>query len=377
MQRHLPLAKSTMHDIETLIIGAGVIGLAVARAQALAGQDVLLVEKNDIIGSETSARNSEVIHAGIYYPKGSFKAKLCVEGKHLLYQHCKSHGVPHQQIGKLIVASHELQVADLLAIREKAKDNGVNDLRLLDHDETLAMEPALDAVAGLFSPSTGIIDSHAYMLSLQGDAEEHGCQIAFNTVAESWEVLNDGGFRVRFSGEDEMELTCRNLIISGGLHSSKFAFASPSPASQMVQPTLFAKGNYFRLNGQAPFSHLIYPVPEPGGLGVHLTLDMGGQARFGPDVEWVDGIEYEVDPARGEKFYAAIRSYWPGLPDDSLEPDYSGIRPKLVGPGEAAADFTFWGPQEHGLPGLVGLFGMESPGLTASLAIANHVRSLL
>lgn len=366
-----------MHDIETLIIGAGVVGLAVARAQARAGQDVLVVEKNDIIGSETSARNSEVIHAGIYYPKGSFKAKLCVDGKHLLYQHCKSHGVPHQQIGKLIVASNEEQIPALLAIREKARENGVDDLRLLNQDETLAMEPALGAVASLHSPSTGIIDSHAYMLSLQGDAEEHGGQIAFNTVAESWEILDGGGFCVRFSGEDEMELTCRNLIISGGLHSSSFAKASPAKVAHTVQPTLFAKGNYFRLNGRAPFSHLIYPVPEPGGLGVHLTLDMGGQARFGPDVEWIDDIHYEVDPARGDKFYAAIRSYWPDLPNDSLEPDYSGIRPKLVGPGEAAADFTFWGPQEHGLPGLVGLFGMESPGLTASLAIANHVSSLV
>ena len=374
-----------MHDIETLIIGAGVVGLAIARKLAMAGQDVLVVEKNDIIGSETSARNSEVIHAGIYYPKDSFKARLCVEGKHLLYAHCASHGVPHKPLGKLIVASHPDQIPTLQSIREKAAANGVDDLRLLNEAETLAFEPDLGAVASLHSPSTGIIDSHAYMLSLQGDAEAHGCQIAFNTAAQSWEALggddgsggDGGGFRVCFSGDEEMVLTCRNLIISGGLHSSDFASASAEPAAQNVRPTLFAKGNYFRLNGRAPFSHLIYPVPEPGGLGVHLTLDMGGQARFGPDVEWVDGLEYEVDPSRGDKFYAAIRSYWPNLPDGSLEPDYSGIRPKLVGPGEPAADFTFWTSKDHGLPGLVGLFGMESPGLTASLAIANHVHTLL
>lgn len=366
-----------MHDIETLIIGAGVVGLAIARSLATAGHEILVVEKNDIIGSETSARNSEVIHAGIYYPKDSFKARLCVEGKELLYAHCASHGVPHRRIGKLIVASNEGQRAALLSIRDRAAANGVNDLELLDQSATRAMEPALGVVAGLFSPSTGIIDSHAYMLSLQGDAEALGGQLAFNTRADSWEPIDSGGFRVTFSGAENMTLTCRKLIISGGLHSSAMASKSSAAPAQTVPPTLYAKGNYFRLNGRAPFSHLIYPVPEPGGLGVHLTLDMGGQARFGPDVEWVDGLDYEVDPSRSEKFYAAIRSYWPDLPDNCLEPDYAGIRPKLVGPGEPAADFDFWGPDDHGLPGLVGLFGMESPGLTASLAIAKHVQRLL
>ncbi|MEP0941483.1 MAG: NAD(P)/FAD-dependent oxidoreductase [Rhizobiaceae bacterium] len=366
-----------MHDIETLIIGAGVVGLAIARSLAIAGHEILVVEKNDIIGSETSARNSEVIHAGIYYPKDSFKARLCVEGKHLLYSHCASHGVPHRRIGKLIVASDEGQKSSLLSIRERAVANGVDDLELLDQSATRAMEPALGVVAGLFSPSTGIIDSHAYMLSLQGDAEANGGQLAFNTQAISWEPIDSGGFRVAFSGAENMTLTCRNLIISGGLHSSTMASNCSAVPAITVPPTLYAKGNYFRLNGRAPFSHLIYPVPEPGGLGVHLTLDMGGQARFGPDVEWVDGVDYEVDPSRGEKFYAAIRSYWPDLPDACLEPDYAGIRPKLVGPGEPAADFQFWGPDDHGLSGLVGLFGMESPGLTASLAIANHVQRIL
>jgi L-2-hydroxyglutarate oxidase LhgO len=365
-----------MHDIETLIIGAGVVGLAIARTLAIDGQDVLIVEKNDIIGSETSARNSEVIHAGIYYPKGSLKARLCVEGKYLLYDHCASHGVPNKQLGKLIVASDDSQMAALASIRQKATNNGVDDLVFLDQRALRHREPALGAIGGLFSPSTGIIDSHAYMLSLQGDAEAHGAQLAFNTKAESWEQLPAGGFRVHFAGADEMALSCRNLIICGGLHASRFAANSTTkPAG--VRPTLYAKGNYFRLAGRAPFSHLIYPVPEPGGLGVHLTLDIGGQTRFGPDVEWVDEIDYEVDPARSEKFYAAIRAYWPGLPDNALEPDYAGIRPKLVGPGKPAADFEIAGPSDHGMDGLVGLYGIESPGLTASLAVAQHVRDLL
>lgn len=351
------------------------VGLATARALALQGQEVLIVEQHDIIGSETSARNSEVIHAGIYYPKNSFKARLCVEGKRLLYAHCQSHGVPHKQIGKLIVASNQQQLQTLTSIQSHAQANGVEDLSLLDAEALHRLEPQIDGIAGLHSPSTGIIDSHAFMLSLQGDAEAQGCQIAFNTEVEAWEPLLDGGFALRFS--DATKLTCRNLIICAGLHTSDLLDRHPSFSANNGKKTLYAKGNYFRLSGRAPFSYLIYPVPEPGGLGVHLTLDLGGQARFGPDVEWVDVIDYEVDRRRGEKFYAAIRSYWPSLPDGALQPDYAGIRPKLSGSGEANADFEFWGPQDHGLPGLVGLLGIESPGLTASLAIADHVRTLL
>ena len=364
-----------MPDVETLIVGAGVVGLAIARSLAIKGQEILVVEQHDIIGSETSARNSEVIHAGIYYPKDSLKARLCVEGKQLLYAHCQSHGVPHSQLGKLIVATSEDQVQTLSSIRAHAEANGVGDLKLLDRQQSLQLEPQLDVIAGLFSPSTGIVDSHAFMLSLQGDAEENGAMIAFNSRVETWQPLAGGGFSLAFN--DGTQLTCRNLIVSAGLHAFDLLSRQSANRSPHQMPTQYAKGNYFKLNGRAPFSHLIYPVPEPGGLGVHLTLDLGGQARFGPDVEWIDEIDYEVDPQRGEKFYAAIRDYWPGLADGALEPDYSGIRPKLVGPGEPNADFEISGPGEHGVPGLVGLLGIESPGLTASLAIAEHVSSQL
>ena len=364
-----------MPDVETLIVGAGVVGLAIARSLAMQGQETLVVEQHDIIGSETSARNSEVIHAGIYYPRDSLKARLCVEGKQLLYAHCQSHGVPHKRLGKLIVATNDDQVQTLSKIRTHAEANGVGDLKLLDRQQTLQLEPQLNVMSGLFSPSTGIVDSHAFMLSLQGDAEDHGSMIAFNTEAENWQPRAQGGFALSFN--DGMKLTCQNLVVSAGLHAPNLLDQQPLFGDSRSRPTQFAKGNYFRLAGRAPFSHLIYPVPEPGGLGVHLTLDLGGQARFGPDVEWIDEIDYEVDPQRGAKFYAAVRDYWPGLADGALEPDYSGIRPKLVGPGEPNADFEIWGPDKHGVPGLVGLLGIESPGLTASLAIAEHVKSLI
>lgn len=366
-----------MHDVDTLIVGAGVVGLAIARTRSMAGHEVLVLEQHDCVGSEISARNSEVIHAGIYYPKGSWKARLCVQGKKMLYAHCKSHGVPHRRLGKLIVASNESQVEKLHAIRLNAQENGVNDLAFLDGASLQELEPALRAVSGLLSPSTGIVDSHALMLSLQGDAEAHGCQIAFNSPALSWRRIGSGGFTVDCGGAEPMTLSTRSLIVSCGLHTSSFLAATLSEPSLTVRETLYAKGNYFRLTGRAPFDHLVYPVPEPGGLGVHLTLDMAGQARFGPDVEWVGNLDYRVDPGRAAKFYGAIRCYWPELPDNSLEPDYSGIRPKLSGPGEQAADFEILGPPDHGISGLVALLGIESPGLTASMAIADHVQSLL
>lgn len=369
-----------MHDVETLIVGAGVVGLAVARRLALAGHEVLVLEQHDIIGSETSARNSEVIHAGIYYPKDSHKARLCVQGKKQLYDYCASRGVPHRQLGKLIVATNQQQVSELHNIRQRARDNGVDDLELLDQQAVMQREPQLNAIAALFSPSTGIIDSHAYMLAVQGEAEAHGCQIAFQTRASGWNRTDQPGFAVTCVGTDDETtvLTARNLVVSGGLHSNAFLASSDNPAANSVAPLRLAKGNYFKLDGGgSPFSHLIYPVPEPGGLGVHLTLDLAGQARFGPDVEWIRTAHYPVDPARGEKFYQAIRDYWPGLSDGTLVADYAGIRPKLSGPGEANADFRFWSSADHGLPGLVGLMGIESPGLTASLAIADHVETLL
>lgn len=368
-----------MYDFETTIIGAGVVGLAIARELAAQGQDVLVIEQHAIIGSETSARNSEVIHAGIYYPKDSLKARFCVEGKQMLYEHCKSSGVPHEQIGKLIVASNEQQTSALDSIQAHAANNGVKDLVRLDQAEVQNLEPELDVVAGLYSPSTGIIDSHALMLSLQGDAESNGAQIAFWTSLTEWTAIHggSGGFKLQCAGEEEMTITSRRLVLSAGLHTSHLCRKSPSIPKDKVRTTRFAKGNYFRLTSRAPMSHLIYPVPEPGGLGVHLTLDMGRQARFGPDVEWVDSLDYEVNPARSAKFYAAIRSYWPGLPDDSLEPDYAGIRPKLSGPSEPNADFEILGPNDLALEGCVALLGIESPGLTASMAIAKHVRCIL
>ncbi|MXN64172.1 FAD-dependent oxidoreductase [Stappia sp. GBMRC 2046] len=361
--------------VETVIIGAGVVGLAIARRLALNGHEVVVLERHGLIGSETSSRNSEVIHAGIYYPTGSLKARACVRGRDMLYRFCEDHKVPHAKIGKLIVATNEDQLSELEAIGDKAGDNGVDDLRFLSREETLALEPALNCHGALLSPSTGIIDSHAYMLALQGEMEDHGGFIALNTEVTALSRKDDGGFRVETSAEGGFTLDCRMLVVSAGLSSSRLMNEFYGiPDSYRIPRTYYAKGNYFRLaQGRAPFSRLIYPVPEPGGLGVHLTLDLGGQARFGPDVEWVETIDYTVDPARGERFYEAIRTYWPDLPDGALTPDYCGIRPKVAGPGEPAADFLVHGPKTHGTQGLVALYGIESPGLTSSLMIGEIV----
>ncbi|WP_417520008.1 NAD(P)/FAD-dependent oxidoreductase [Minwuia sp.] len=358
---------------DVIVIGAGVVGLAVARQFAQAGRDVVIVERESRIGEGTSSRNSEVIHAGIYYPKGSLKARSCVTGKALLYRFCQEHGVPHRNCGKLIVASHDDQIAELRALIGRAADNGVEDLELLSRQDTLALEPDLNAAASLLSPSTGIIDSHAYMLALQGDAEEHGAMIAFETPVTGIRP-QDGGPVVETGGAVPMRLQCRTLVNAGGL----FAPLLADQADGRTRTRHYAKGNYYTLTGDSPFSRLIYPVPEPGGLGVHLTIDMAGDARFGPDVEWLSGqdpetLPYAVDPARAEKFYAAIRQYWPALKDGALQPGYSGIRPKLSGPGAPAADFVIEGPRMHGVPGLINLLGIESPGLTASLALAEMV----
>jgi L-2-hydroxyglutarate oxidase LhgO len=361
-----------MHDIETLVIGAGVIGLACARSLALGRREVMVLEQHDLIGSETSARNSEVIHAGIYYPAGSLKAQLCVRGKEQLYRFCAENGVGHERIGKLIVASNDRQLKDLAQIRQKALENGVLDLEFVDQDKLRELEPELACSGALWSPSTGIIDSHDLMLALQGGLEANGGQVVLNTSVERLEKLPDGGYQVFVASPeaDSYAITCKELIVSAGHGAPGLMSALPGTNP----PTAYlAKGNYFKLQGKSPFSTLIYPVPEPGGLGVHLTLDLQHQARFGPDVEWVEKFDYEVDPARGDKFYAAIRSYWPDLPDNSLIPDYCGFRPKIVGPGEPAADFRIEGPEAHGLEGLVALYGMESPGLTSALAIADEV----
>jgi L-2-hydroxyglutarate oxidase LhgO len=361
-----------LEQVDVVVVGAGVVGLAAARALALAGREVLVLDAAEGIGTETSSRNSEVIHAGIYYPAGSLMAKTCVEGKHRLYRYCAEHGVPHSNCGKLIVATTEEEAGRLESIKARAAANGVPDLRLLGRAEALAMEPALACTAALHSPSTGIIDSHAYMLALQGDAENAGAMFAFHAPVLRGRATDDG-IEIEVGGAEPMALRAKLLVNSAGLHAPRLARGIEGMPAQHVPEAYYAKGNYFTLAMRSPFSRLIYPVPVPGGLGTHLTIDLGGQARFGPDVEWVESIDYAVDPRRGHSFYAAIRRYWPDLPDGALSPGYSGIRPKTVPPGAPAQDFVVQGPATHGVPGLVNLFGIESPGLTASLALADHV----
>ncbi len=364
-----------MEQVECVVVGAGVVGLAVARALALVGCEVIVLEAAEGIGTGTSSRNSEVIHAGIYYPAGSLMAKSCVEGRRALYAYCAEHGVPHRNCGKLIVATTPEESERLGSIKARAEANGVEGMRLLTAKEARVLEPALSCTAALLSPVTGIIDSHGYMLALQGDAENAGAMFAFHSPVEGGEA-SSSGITIRVGGAEAMALQCRVLVNAAGLAAPALARSLGLPP-ETVPTEYYAKGNYFTLAGRSPFSRLIYPVPVPGGLGVHLTIDLGGQAKFGPDVEWVERIEYEVDPARSLSFYDAVRRYWPGLRDDTLQPGYSGIRPKIVPPGAPAQDFVVQGEAVHGIPGLVNLFGIESPGLTASLAIADHVRDLL
>ena len=357
--------------VEAVVLGAGVVGLAVARALAMSGREVLLLEAAGGIGTVTSSRNSEVVHAGIYYPTGSLKARLCVAGRTALYGYCADHGVPIRKIGKLIVASDPAESARLAAIQVQAAANGVA-LEQLDGAAAREMEPALRVDSALHSPETGIVDSHALMLAYQGELEEAGGMLAVHSPLTGGAVEDDG-IRLDVGGEHPMQLHCRVLVNAVGLHAPDVARSIAGIPSQSIPQAYLCKGSYYGLAGRAPFSRLIYPVPEPGGLGVHLTLDLGGQARFGPDVEWVDREEYDVDLSRAAGFYAAIRRYWPGLTDGALIPGYAGIRPKISGPGEPAADFAVLGPSAHGVPGLVNLFGIESPGLTASLAIGDAV----
>lgn len=363
-------------QVDAVVIGAGVVGLAVARALALAGREVLVLEAAESFGTATSARNSEVIHAGIYYPQGSLKARLCVEGKELLYGYCAERGIAHRRCGKLIVATSAAQVDELRAIRQRAAANGVGDLQLLTQAEALALEPHLACEAALLSPSTGIVDSHGLMLSLLGDVENAGGMLAVHSEVKSL-AAQEGRAQPAIQlivGEERTELLARTVVNAAGLQAPALAARTQGFDARHVPRAFFAKGNYFTLAGRAPFSRLIYPVPEPGGLGVHLTLDMGGQAKFGPDVQWVAGADdYLVDPARGDAFYAEVRRYWPALADGALQPGYAGIRPKISGPGEPAADFVIQGPRGHGVPGLVNLFGIESPGLTSCLAVAEQV----
>ena len=365
-----------MERVDAVVIGAGVVGLAVARALALAGREVIVLDAADGIGTETSSRNSEVIHAGIYYPPGSLKARFCVAGKLALYAYCADRGIPHRRCGKLLVASEENQLPKLEAIKAQAEANGVTDLQRLSAGEARALEPALRCVAAYLSPSTGIVDSHAFMLALQGDAEAQGAAIAYKSPLERGRV-RDNGIMLEVGGAEPMQVLARTVVNSAGLHAPRVAASIQGLPPAQVPPTYYAKGNYYSLIGRAPFSRLVYPMPNEAGLGVHITIDLGGQARFGPDVEWIDRIDYDVDPRRADSFYAAIRDYWPGLADGQLAPGYAGIRPKIVGPAEKAADFVVQGPRVHGVPGLVNLFGIESPGLTAALAIADYVAELL
>ena len=365
-----------MERVDCIVIGAGVVGLAVARRLAREGREVVVVEAEDAIGTHTSSRNSEVIHAGIYYAPGSLKARLCVPGRQALYAYCDAHGVAHRRCGKLIVAASDEQRPALARLRAQALANGVDDLRELSAAQARAMEPELSCVAALLSPSTGIIDSHAYMLALQGDAEARGAVLALRSPVEAGRA-GAGGIELEVGGEQRTRIDARWGVNSAGLHAQRGAASLAGFPAAQVPPCHYAKGNYYTLAGRAPFSRLIYPIPEAAGLGVHLTLDLAGQARFGPDVEWIDAIDYRVDPRRADAFYREIRRYWPRLPDGALAPGYSGIRPKLQAPGEPARDFLIQGPRDHGIAGLVNLFGIESPGLTASLAIADHVLGLL
>jgi L-2-hydroxyglutarate oxidase LhgO len=369
------LKRLRMDRVDCVVIGAGVIGLAVARRLAQFGREVIVLEAAEGIGTVTSSRNSEVIHAGIYYPAGSLMARMCVSGRHALYAYCRERGIPYRNCGKLIVATTPKETAKLASIRAHAEANGVDDLKTLSGDAARALEPALNCDAALLSPSTGIIDSHAFMLALRGEAEDAGAALAFHTPLLRAKA-DRGRIELDAGGEAPMTLECGLLVNAAGLNASAVARGIEGMPIELIPHAYLAKGNYFSCSARAPFSHLIYPVPEPGGLGVHLTLDMAGQARFGPDVEWVESIDYAVDPARAERFYPAIRRYWPTLPDGALMPSYSGIRPKIVPPAVAVQDFLIQGPSNHGVDGLINLFGIESPGLTSSLAIADYVGEL-
>ena len=366
-----------MERIDAIVVGAGVIGLAVGRALARHGHETVVLEREPVFGTGTSSRHSEVIHAGLYDAPGSLKARLCVAGRRALYAYLEAHGVAHRRCGKLVVAATSEQVPALQGIAARAQANGVEGLEWLDGDQARQLEPALAGVAALHSSVTGIVDSHGLMLAYLGDLEAAGGALARSSPLLAARVVA-GGFVLEVGGESPMEVEARLIVNSAGLHAPPVAARIAGLASAHVPPPRYAKGNYYALLGRTPFSRLVYPVPEPGGLGVHLTLDLAGQARFGPDVEWLDivdpdAIDYAVDPARAQRFYAAIRRYWPALPDGALQPAYSGVRPKLQVPGGPPADFAIEGPAVHGTAGLVNLFGIESPGLTSSLAIADEV----
>jgi L-2-hydroxyglutarate oxidase LhgO len=362
--------------VECVVVGAGVVGLAVARALALGGREVIVLERASGIGFETSSRNSEVIHSGIYYPKGSLKAKTCLSGRERLYRYCREHGVPHKKLGKLIVACAPEEIPGLQRIAAAAAANGVRELEWLSAAEAQRLEPEIRCVAGLLSPETGIIDSHALMLSFEAEAEAAGAMIAFASPLLRGRVC-ERGFELFVGGAEPTVVFSKILVNSAGLYAPAVARSIEGVGEGSIPHAYFCRGAYYTLSGRSPFRRLVYPVPPPGGLGIHVTLDLAGQARFGPDVEWISTIDYAVDPARAPSFYRAVRTYWPGLEDGALQPGYTGIRPKISGPAEPAADFAVQGPEVHGISGLVNLYGIESPGLTASLPLADEVAARL
>ncbi len=358
--------------MQVLVIGAGVVGLAAARALAVAGHEVVVAEQTSGIGNGISSRNSEVIHGGMYYPNGSLRARHCINGRRMLYDFCASHGVKHRKCGKLIVATNDAESAKIASIHRLGTSNGVEGLTLMEGRACHNLEPALVCTAALYSPETGIVDSHGYMLALQGDLEDRGGMLAFETQIQRL-APSAQGWTVWFKGKEAGSLEVSAVVNAAGLGAQALARRTEGYPSDRIPPLVLAKGNYFGYAGKAVFSRLIYPAPVDGGLGIHVTLDLSGRMRFGPDVEWIDQETYQVDPRRADSFYERIRTYWPGLPDGSLVPDYSGIRPKLTGPGVAPADFLIDGPADHGMPGLVQMFGIESPGLTSSLSLAQEV----
>ncbi|MFT5173454.1 MAG: L-2-hydroxyglutarate oxidase LhgO [Gammaproteobacteria bacterium] len=365
-----------MEHMQCIVAGAGVVGLAIARELAMAGREVLILESQNAIGTGVSSRNSCVIHAGIYYPANSVRAKVCVPGNRALYEYCASHGVSHQRTGKIIVATHDDQIPALHAIADKAAANGVHDLVALDQSQARELEPDVNCVAAMLSPSTGIVDVHEFMLALLGDAEAHGAMLALQTAVTGGEVGN-GRIVVSAGQGDDLQVSCDVFINAAALGAQSLSHAIRGLDPATIPKLHYAKGNYYSLMGRTPFSRLVYPMPDGAWLGVHATLDLAGRCRFGPDLHWVDELNYDVDAHALDEFYASIRRWWPGLADGTLQPDYSGIRPKIYGPGQQAADFLIQGPQDHGIAGLINLYGIESPGITSSLAIAERVHLLL
>ena len=371
-----PSAGDAVNSVDCVVIGAGVIGLAIARTLARGGRKVLIMERERHFGTQTSSRNSEVIHAGLYYPLDSLKARTCVSGRELLYGYCVERGIAHRRCGKLVVATSDDQLAQLHSIQSRARSNGVLDLEWLDGSAARSLEPELVCVAALSSPSTGILDSHAYMLSLLADAEDHGADIAYGVEVTSLDPTPIG-IDVFIDGEAQPVLRASIVVNSAGLDAHRVAHSITGFPAAHIPRILYAKGSYFALAGAPPFGRLIYPIPESGGLGIHMTIDLAGQARFGPDVEWVESVDYAVHPVRADAFYRAIRRYWPRLADGQLSSGYAGVRPKVDGSVGMPADFMVSGSGEHGVKGIINLFGMESPGLTASLALADLVESML